>query len=75
MKDFYHCTTFIVFAALSVGCGTPAGEAGDRGKCLTSGVSYYNHGNEIYGSQETENSLNKSDKPKQFHIYHQITIR
>lgn len=74
MKDLYLCTTFIVFAALSVGCGTPVGEAGDQGKRLTSGVSYYNNGNEIDGSQGTQNSLSKSQKPKHFHIYHQITI-
>lgn len=36
MKDLYPCVTFIVFASLSVGCGTQVREAGGRGDRHTS---------------------------------------
>lgn len=44
MKDLYLCTTFIVFASLSVGCGTLVGEP----TATRHGVSFHNNGNQRF---------------------------
>lgn len=69
MKDLYPCATFIVFASLSVGCGTQVREAGGRGDRHTSHfviteITFRDH-------KQPETLI---VKPKHFQLHHQITI-
>lgn len=69
MKDLYPCATFIVFASLSVGCGTQVREAGGRGDRHTSHFVITEITSRDHKQPET-----LIVKPKHFQLHHQITI-